>query len=221
MAVGTRIGALAAGAFALGLLLAPPATAQPAPPGMGTSAAARAAASNPEYQALFKRMYANPSDLDVTFRFAEVAARLGDYEAAIGALERMLYYNPNLPRVKLELGVLYHRIGGYKVSRSYFEQAIATPGAPADIRERVAKFMTDIDQRTNPHKFTGFIHAGWRYQTNASAGPNDLTVRALGNDATLDSKFGSAPDWNKFVTGGFGYTYEYSDTLWFEAIAQG
>ena len=71
-----------------------------------SAAASSAAAANPEYQALFKRMYADPSDLDVTFQFAELATKLGDYEAAIGALERMLFYNPNLPRVKLELGVL-------------------------------------------------------------------------------------------------------------------
>ena len=131
MAVGQRIGALAAaGAFALGLLFAQPAAAQPAPVAASTSAAARAAAANPEYQALFKRMYADPSNLDVTFQFAELATKLGDYEAAIGALERMLYFNPNLPRVKLELGVLYHRIGGLKVAKSYFEQALATPGVP-------------------------------------------------------------------------------------------
>ena len=71
-----------------------------------SAAASATAAANPEYQALFKRMYADPKNLDVSFKFAELASRLGDYEAAIGALERMLYYNPNLPRVKLELGVL-------------------------------------------------------------------------------------------------------------------
>ena len=55
--------------------------------------------------ALFQQMYKNPSNLEASFKFAEQAVKRGDYEAAIGALERMLFFNPNLPRVKLELGV--------------------------------------------------------------------------------------------------------------------
>ena len=215
MAVGQRIGALAAaGAFALGLLFVQLAAEQPA--AAQSAAAAAAAAANPEYQALFKRMYADPSNLDVTFKFAELATKLGDYEAAIGALERMLYFNPNLPRVKLELGVLYHRIGGLKIAKSYFEQALATPGVPPDVVQHVNEFMQNIDTRLSPHKYGGFLHAGWRHQSNASAGPNDLTVQALGNPATLNAKNAAAPDWNKFVTGGAFYTYEFSDTLWLE-----
>lgn len=212
-------GPIVAGAVALGLVFAQPAASQTAQ--TSQSAAARAAAANPEYQALFKRMYANPSDLDTTFKFAELAAKLGDYEAAIGALERMLYYNPNLPRVKLELGVLYTRIGGHKIARGYFEQALATPGIPPDVQQRVAAMMNDIDQRITPHKFGGFLHAGYRYQTNASAGPNDLTVRAAGVPAQLNGDAASAPDWNKFATGGVFYNYEFSDALWFESSALG
>ena len=46
---------------------------------------------------LFKRLLVKPDDLDAGFRYAELETELGDYEAAIGALERMLYYNPNFP----------------------------------------------------------------------------------------------------------------------------
>ena len=216
--MGKIIDPVVLGAALLGLLLAQPAVAQTP---TSASEAARAAAANPEYQALFKRMYTNPSDLDVTFKFAELAAKLGDYEAAIGALERMLYYNPNLPRVKLELGVLYHRIGGYKVAQGYFAQAVATPGAPPEVKARVAAYMNEIDDRLTPHKFGGFLHAGWRHQTNASAGPNDLTVKALGQDATLNGRSGAAADWNKFATGGLTYTYEASSSLWLESSLLG
>ena len=41
-----------------------------------SASAAAAAARDPEYQALFQRMYANPRDVEATFRFAEVATRL-------------------------------------------------------------------------------------------------------------------------------------------------
>ena len=43
---------------------------------------------------LFQQMLRDPANLDVTFKYADVAARLGDYEAAVAALERMLLFNP-------------------------------------------------------------------------------------------------------------------------------
>ena len=57
---------------------------------------------DPDYEALFRQVLRDPSNLDLSFRFAEAATRRGDYEAAIGALERIVFYNPNLPRVRLE-----------------------------------------------------------------------------------------------------------------------
>ncbi len=198
--VGKIANPIAAAVAALWLLLAAcnPCAAQ----------GAAAAASNPEYQALFKRMYANPTNLEVSFQFAELAARLGDYEAAIGALERILFYNPNLPRVKLELGVLYYKMGGYQVARSYFDQVRKTPGTPPDVLAKVDEFVVAIDRGVLPNKFAAFIHAGMRYQTNASVGPAGLIVRSLGQDVALSGQFAKAPDWNHFILAGFNYSHD-------------
>src|SRR5262245_27501977 len=57
-------------------------------------------------EALLRQMLANPSDLDVAFAYANRSSQVGDYEGAISALERMLIYAPNTPRLQLELGVL-------------------------------------------------------------------------------------------------------------------
>lgn len=173
-----------------------------------SAAASAAAARDPEYQALFKRMYANPTDMEATFRFAEVAIRLGDYEAAIGALERMLFYNPDLARVKLELGSLYLRIGGTQMARSYFEQAIATPGAPADVKTAAQEFLSRGESAGSPHGFSLFVNAGMRYQTNASAGPTGTLVRSFGDDTALNGEFGRVPDWNYFGLTNAGYSHD-------------
>ena len=60
-----------------------------------------------QYDAAFQETLSKPADLDVLFRFASLAAQTGDLEGAISALERMLLINPDLPRVRLELGGLY------------------------------------------------------------------------------------------------------------------
>jgi tetratricopeptide (TPR) repeat protein len=166
------------------------------------------ARDSPEYEALYERTFREPTNLDAAFRFAEVAAAVGDYEAAIGALERMLFYNPNLPRVKLELGVLYFKLGSYQMAGVYFEQAVKTPGAPADVKAKVNQFLAEIARRLSPHKWSVFAQTGWRYQTNASAGPDGLAVKALGQDAVLNSQFAKAPDWNWFGVTGITYAYD-------------
>lgn len=154
-----------------------------------------------EQDALFTKILANPRDLDVAFRHAEISTQLGDYEAAIGSLERMLFFNPNLPRVMLELGVLYFRLGSYEMSRTYFEKSVSAPDTPPDVRAKVDAYLAEIAKRLNPNQTTGFLQTGVRYQTNANAGPNGALVKVFGLDAILDNEFVQRPDWNWFAQG--------------------
>lgn len=160
-----------------------------------------------DYDALFQQMYKSPSNLEVSFKFAEQAVARGDYEAAIGALERMLFFNPDLPRVKLELGVLYFKLGSYELARGYFQEALKS-GAPDEIRGQVQAYLAEIDRRLAKYEYNVFFHAGLRYQTNANIGPDGLMVRALGQDAILDNKFGKKPDWNSFQILAANYAYK-------------
>lgn len=165
-------------------------------------------AGSDAYTLLFQQMLARPADLDVSFRFAAMAAQMGDYEAAIGALERMIFYNPNLPRVRLELGVLYFKIGSYEMARSYFDSALASGDVPADVRTKVQTFLAEIDKRMNPTQWAFFGQMGLRYQTNATAGPSSPFVRAAGLDAVLDRQFVRQSDWNAFALGTLRHSYD-------------
>jgi tetratricopeptide (TPR) repeat protein len=168
--------------------------------------APRPAVSN-DYDALLAQMLKDPSNLDVTFRYAELAAQRGDYEAAIGALERMLFYNADLPRVRIELGALYFRLGSYAMARSYFEAAAAA-GLPPETRAKVDVFLAEIKRRTSPDQFSAFAWAGARYQTNATAGPSSELIRVLGESITLNGQFAKRPDWNAFTFTTLGYSHD-------------
>jgi hypothetical protein len=179
--------------------------------------AAAAAANDPGYRALFQRMYNNPQDMETTFKFAEVATRLGDYEAAIGALERVLLYNPNLARVKVELAALYQRIGGTQVAESYIDQALTTPGVTEDVRVAAQQLLTTGPvSAEGPNKFTVFLNAGLRYQSNASAGPTSNSIRSFGDVTSLDRRFAAQPDWNSFVLANLGYSHDMGPGIAFE-----
>ncbi len=163
-----------------------------------------------EWDVLFKRTLVEPQNFDIAFRYAEISTRLGDYEAAIGALERMLFYTRSLPRVELELGLLYFRLGSYEMARSHFESAAGNAATPPDVRARVEAFLREIEKRLSPSQYAFYAQVGLRYQSNANAGPNSAVVRALGFDATLGSAFQRQPDWNAFgvISGRYVYDFE-------------
>lgn len=195
-----RIGRLAAAILFLSGLVAAPAWAQPIE-----------TATDRDYDILFKGVLQNPSNLDLSFKFAESATARGDYEAAIGSLERMIFYNPNLPRVRLELGVLYFRLGSYEMARSYFESALAAPDVPPEVAARVRSFLAEIDRRSNIQQFSLYAQLGYRYQTNANAGPTSQFVRAFGQDAILGRQFINKPDWSAFGLATARHVYDFEN----------
>src|SRR5260370_24969430 len=92
-------------------------------------------------------------------------------EGVISALERMLLINPDLPRVRLELGVLYYRLGSYEVARTYLDTALKSPSLPADVRGKAQKYLAEIESKAKPSSLGGELFFGWRYQSHATLGP--------------------------------------------------
>lgn len=94
-----------------------------------------------QYDAAFQEMLRQPANLEVLFKFATLAQQTGDNEGAISALERMLLLDPNLPRVQLELGILYYRLRSYDMARTYLDLALKSPDLPADVRKQAEQVM--------------------------------------------------------------------------------
>ena len=136
-----------------------------------------------EQSALFEAMSGDPQNLDLMFRYAGVSARLEDYEAAISTLERMLIFNPDLPRVRLELGALYFNIGSYAVAERYFREVLERGDVPPPVRARVERFRAEIAERTRRHRFDGRIEVGIVHDSNAALGPTDRDVLLFGQRA--------------------------------------
>jgi tetratricopeptide (TPR) repeat protein len=95
---------------------------------------------------LFKQQLLKPDDLDAAFRYSELETELGEYEAAIGALERMLFYNPNLSQVKFKLGVLYFHLRSYELARNCFEAVLTTPDVPPEIGADARTYVAAVDK---------------------------------------------------------------------------
>jgi len=156
---------------------------------------------------LFQQMLRDPGNLDVSFDYADVSARLGNNEAAVSALERMLLFNPNLPRVDLELGALYFRMGSFEIARSYFEKAAAA-NPPPEVKARVDQYTAQIAQEESPQRFTGYLFFGAQYQSDANVAPGSPLVHSPVGDVLLSQQFVKQHDFNIFATSSVLYSYD-------------
>ncbi len=157
---------------------------------------------------VFQQVLADPTNLDLAFEYAAIATALGDFEAAISSLERMLIYNPDLPRVQVELGVLYFRLGSYGAAKSYFEQALSAPDMPEPARQRVNEYLAQIERATSRHRLAYGFSAGLRYQSNANTAP-ETTVLFSDIPVQLDPSFRKEADVNVFVSGNLRHLYDF------------
>lgn len=173
-----------------------------------THASIARAQSAADQDQLFQQMVRNPTNHELTFSFVRVATERGDYEAAIGALERLLFYNPKLTRVKYELGSLYFRLGSYEMARRYYREVLASPDADAITRARVESYLPQAEKQLAQSRFSGFVQTGLRSQTNATFAPTGGLLRLGGQDLALLPTAGKRSDLNWFGLAGVSHDYD-------------
>ncbi len=158
---------------------------------------------------LFQAMLSAPSRLDTTLRYAVSAKERGDLEAAIGSLERLLFYNSNLSLVEFELGTLYFRLGSYQMARGYFEHVLVAADATAELKARAQEYLDEIEKRLQPDQVSGYAQTGFRYQSNASFGPTQQSL--IGATRPINSQLVPQPDGNWFGAFALNYTHDFEN----------
>ncbi|MSP52525.1 MAG: hypothetical protein EXQ91_09110 [Alphaproteobacteria bacterium] len=166
-----------------------------------------------QYDDAFRSVFSDPGNLDKSFRYAEIAIQVGNYEAAISALERMLIVEPDLPRVRLELGVLYFRLASHELAKTYLEGALATPNVPEDVRQRVDVFLEEIKLRQSSHQWSGSVFGGLKWQSNANSAPGRVAVFANGVEANVGTESTATDDSNAFISGSVRHVFDMQTQL--------
>lgn len=155
---------------------------------------------------LFAKMLADPANLAVAFEYASLSAQAGDMEGAISTLQRMLIFGPNEPRLQLELGVLYYRLGSYEVARNYLNGALESPDVASSVKTRVESYLTEIGDRTATERFNGTITLGTRYQSNANGGARGETINLGWFDFPLIDEARAHSDVDVFLSSNVVYS---------------
>ncbi len=133
----------------------------------------------------------------------------------------MLILAPNAPRLQLELGILYYKLGSYEVARSYFAQVVANPGVPPDVAAKVKLYLQQLAIEANPPAFSATLFSGIRWESNANAAPASQSVTLNGINFTLDPQSVAAPDWSAVNIGTLHYGYDLKnqgDRIEFDAL---
>ncbi|MDB2599816.1 tetratricopeptide repeat protein, partial [Gammaproteobacteria bacterium] len=94
------------------------------------------AAAQQQKEEIFKQLFKDPTNLSLLFKYANISILVGDLEGAIGVFEQMLIYDSELPRIRLELGVLYFRLGAYALANSYLK-SVKEFNPPPEVEARV------------------------------------------------------------------------------------
>ncbi|MEL6502872.1 MAG: surface lipoprotein assembly modifier [Pseudomonadota bacterium] len=213
--------------FGIGTVYQTPAHAQSAAPkqtAVPNTGDRDLASINARRNVLFQRMVEQPEDLDIAFEYAALSVRVGDLEAAIGTLERMLIFAPGLPRLQLELGLLYYRAGAFETARTYLEAGIAAPNVPPNVLARVEQILAGIDTAEKRQKLSGQFRVGLRYQSNANRAPRSADVDLNGLIFQLSQDALGESDLNVYGAASVHFVHELEsqgDTFEVDVIGYG
>ena len=173
--------------------------------------------------AAWARLGANPADYAATFAYVHAAEAARDYEAAIAALERLLFFNPGLSRAKVELGVLYFRLKSYAMAARYLEEARVGGGLDGDLGQRVDTYLPMARKELQADRFYGLLETGVRFNSNPASLPSQSLLASSGLIVPGGTKYVGKSDAGAFVLGDVRYVHDFQNERGdvFEARIQG
>ena len=139
---------------------------------------------------------------DLDFLHGTIAAKRGDWEAAIARFRAMLARNPDLPRVRLDLAFAYFQAGEGGNAAYHFRQALGDKELPPIVRARALAFLDRIRRRKSWSVTGGVALAP---DSNINAATSARLVEILGVPAQLseDARQTSGIGMSAFVSGGY------------------
>jgi hypothetical protein len=192
---------------------------------IATANAQTSTVSRQDYDSAFRAMLANPSDLDLTFRYAELAIAVGDLEGAIGAYERLLLINRSLPHIQLALGELYLKLDSTEAARGYLEAARDGADSTSETRERAETILASlddppVDQGSARSQFSAYLQLGGAWQSNATSGTTAEQIRAFGVPVAVPANGRKVSDYSAVLSGDVGHEFALPGTTVVESHAR-
>lgn len=156
--------------------------------------------------AIAEKVRLNPNDYKATYEFVRLAVALRDYEAAIGALERLLMFNNNLSKAHEELGFLYAKLGAYEMAAYHMRAAVNNETLDKKDASRIKDEIPELSRLAQQIRFRGQLITGLRSQSNANFFPSNGLFQIGG--VGYRSLLGQRPDMNAFQLAQASHDYD-------------
>ena len=150
--------------------------------------------SQAEVDQVFRDVLANPSSIDVRSKYATLLVQSGNYEGGIAALEGLLLMPDAPANIRLELAVLYFRLGSYAMAETYLRDALADPRLDAKQKEDAQSLLRDVTARNQPSHLSGMVMLGIRAQTNPTGATDNGTILYQGLSVPRSPDFAPKSD---------------------------
>jgi hypothetical protein len=137
---------------------------------------ALAVAGGDGYEKSLQAVIDDAANPEKSFDFVEAAIAAGDLRGAAAALERILLIDPRLANIRLELGVLYMRMGNDALAQYHINEALHAPNVPQTVRARAERLLARASSEARRNTFRFEAGLGFRNDSNANAGPTSDEV---------------------------------------------
>jgi hypothetical protein len=114
----------------------------------------------------FRQVLQQPQNLSHWSRYAQLLVEAGNYEGGIAALERLLLQPNASPDLRVDIAVLYYRLGSYDMAGSMLDTALADSRLQGDKRALAESLRADTQKRAQRSQLQGALMLGVRHQTN-------------------------------------------------------
>ena len=165
--------------------------------------------TEPQHSEAFQALLEDAANPEKSFNFAKKAIEAGNLTEAIAAFERILQINPGLANIKLELGVLYLRVGANELAAQMINEALQSPDIPIIVRNRAKQLYKLAIDEASPHSFTFKIGLGGHYDENANAAPSSRRVLVGGQTGLLDEENTGREDTSVSFRTSFQHVYTF------------
>ncbi|ABC23147.1 tetratricopeptide repeat protein [Rhodospirillum rubrum] len=157
----------------------------------------------------FGAVLGNPANLQIGRTYAGLLVEGGNFEGAIAALERLLLDPAADPSIRVELGILYYRVGSYGMAESYLTTALADPRVSGQVRDDAEKLLRDVKRRNAPGgKLSGAVSIGLRGQTNPTAASSAGSLSYGGTRVAIPEQSRRNGDFDVFLNAGANHEWD-------------
>ena len=113
------------------------------------------------------------------FLLGTAAKQAGKLEDAVEYFEKVLSIDPNADRVKLELAAVTYQLGNAERAKTLLLDVKAAK-PPAGVVSNIDRFLATIESNQGQKNWRVRASAGWIYDSNVNAGPNESIISMFG-----------------------------------------